>query len=403
MPFNDVIKEDLKTLEINEEQNLTERFVNAKFKRRARKVHPDKPGGNTQEFQELQNAFKRIIKYIQEEAKKEEDEVEEDVNYETQFFMKHNFMKKCSDSYVVYLQETSVDKWKKVLERNMGIYRSDKIKIIYKTGGITLTLYEKPKKDPRSKLHIQSGNQNKNLEFILETLSLFYKEVCETKINTEVGYQDLMRCLCVKCGKTFTSKRGLKQHILRMHDNKKAKQMIEQSIGTADTSQKPKLESITIIETPIVPKENRPLEQHKENTEARQIEEDGDNNDFINNIVEKLLDNFENKEPIQTTKEVESNFQCGVCGKLFKTEEDSEKHIEVDHKERQRIHSEGYKKEIKELTEELEGKNEFIKTLVEKTENLVKKNVSLDKESRRFEMAFKECMVEKEELKKDMN
>ena len=263
MPFNDVIKEDLKTLEINEEQNLTERFVNAKFKRRARKVHPDKPGGNTQEFQELQNAFKRIIKYLQEEAKKEDDEVEEDVNYETQFFMKHNFMKKCSDSYVVYLQETSVDKWKKVLERNMGIYRSDKIKIIYKTGGITLTLYEKPKKDPRSKLHVQSGNQDKNLEFILETLSLFYKEVCEIKVNKEVGYQDLMRCLCVKCGKTFTSKRGLKQHILRMHNSKKARQMIDQSKGISDMSQEQKVELITRVETSILPKENRPLEQQK--------------------------------------------------------------------------------------------------------------------------------------------
>ena len=90
MAINEDIKEDLKTLEINEEQTLTEGFVNAKFKRRARIVHPDKPGGNTQEFQKLQNAFKRIIKYIQEKAKKEDDEVEEDENYETQFFMKHN-------------------------------------------------------------------------------------------------------------------------------------------------------------------------------------------------------------------------------------------------------------------------------------------------------------------------
>ena len=74
--------------------------------------------------------------------------------------MKHNFMKECSASYVVYIQKQVVDCWRRVLERNILIHEKDKIRMIFKTGDITITLYEKTKKDPRSKLHIQSRDQN---------------------------------------------------------------------------------------------------------------------------------------------------------------------------------------------------------------------------------------------------
>ena len=62
----------------------------------------------------------------------------------------------------------------------------------------------------------------KNLDFILEKLSMFYKEVCEFKDETfsAIDYKEMQRCLCGNCGKTFTNKRGLKQHILRMHGSK---------------------------------------------------------------------------------------------------------------------------------------------------------------------------------------
>ena len=96
-----------------------------------------------------------------------------------------------------------------------------KARFIFKTGNITITLYDKPKKDPRSKLHIQSADQKKNLEFIMDKLALFYKEVCITQDNHPSSVMKFKnRAMCPKCGKLFTNKIGFKQHILGMHVQK---------------------------------------------------------------------------------------------------------------------------------------------------------------------------------------
>ena len=68
-----------------------------------------------------------------------------DLDFETEFFMKHNFMKECTSSYVVYIQDALVDRGKKVLERHLKFHKGDKCRVIFKTGEITLTLYIKPK------------------------------------------------------------------------------------------------------------------------------------------------------------------------------------------------------------------------------------------------------------------
>ena len=168
------LKLDLETLRIDETQELTKKFVTAKYKKLAKERHPDREGGNTCKFQELQNAFKRIIKYLEDRQKKEEFEADDD-DFETGFFMQHNLMKECSTSYVIYIQEQFADQWRRVLEKHLTIHKNDKGRLILKTGDITVTLYIKPKKDPRSKLHLQSRDQKKNLEFIIEKLSMFYR------------------------------------------------------------------------------------------------------------------------------------------------------------------------------------------------------------------------------------
>ena len=126
--------------------------------------------------------------------------------------MKHNFMKECTASYVVYIQELYVDCWRIVLERHIGVRKSDKCRVIFKMGDITITLYQRPK------LHIQSGDQNKNLDFILEKLSMFYRDVITIPQEkwAAVEMKEMQKSLCGRCGKTFTNKRGLKQHIMRM-------------------------------------------------------------------------------------------------------------------------------------------------------------------------------------------
>ena len=158
------MQNDLELLKIDNSENLTVRYVTSKYKKMAKVVHPDKQGGKKQNFQELQQAYKRLIKYIESTSDIRSEDIED--NHEKEFFMKNNLMKECSTSVVVYIQDTFVDNWKQTLGRHLNTHSVDKGSIINKTEQITLTLYYKPKKDPRSKLHIQSANKEKNIEFV---------------------------------------------------------------------------------------------------------------------------------------------------------------------------------------------------------------------------------------------
>jgi hypothetical protein len=155
--------------------------------------------------------------------------------------MNHNFVKKCKSSFVIYIEDNLVGKWKKVLESHIAIRRIGNYSLIFKTGDITITLYEKPKKDPRSKLHIQSGDQKKNFEFIIDKLSLFYREACMMKAEalSAMEFNNMDRSVCLKCGKYFTNKKGVKQHMLRMHSNKKEAETIIDSGISLDAEKEP--------------------------------------------------------------------------------------------------------------------------------------------------------------------
>ena len=215
-------------------------------------------------------------------------------------------------------------------------------------------MYEKPKKDPRSKLHIQSGDQTKNLDFILEKLSLFYSEVCEMVENAlgEIDYKEMHKCLCGKCGKTFTNKRGLKQHIMRMHTSKgqktkninKCKDPVtleeevtngagieELSLNIGDSK---RIIEVAAVSKPAVKMSNnsdmRPRLSHisapiplsrkpitvKSPDSASESEDD--NMDFIKDMVNDLVDQCDL---------VGTNYQCGVCGETFDKEKDTNTHI----------------------------------------------------------------------------
>ena len=85
------LKRDFETLGIEEnEDTITVSFVSAKFKQLAKQKHPDKKGGRTVDFQDLQNAYRRIIKHLE----RENEDTEE-------FFMKNNVFKECTTSCVV--------------------------------------------------------------------------------------------------------------------------------------------------------------------------------------------------------------------------------------------------------------------------------------------------------------
>ena len=119
--MSEQIMKDMKTLRIDNDQTLTTKFVTAKYKQLAKERHPDREGGNTEDFQELQNAYRRMINFIEET---EGINVNEE-DLETDFFMKNNVMKECSTSFVFYIQDIYIDKSRVVLEKHLTVRRID--------------------------------------------------------------------------------------------------------------------------------------------------------------------------------------------------------------------------------------------------------------------------------------
>ena len=106
------IKDDLIVMNIEDEQEITKKYVTAKYRKLVKLKHPDKAGGDKSDFQILQQAYKNIIAFIEKnEHHKEKDD------FETDFFTKHNIVKECTNSFVIYLQDSFVIKWRQVLEK----------------------------------------------------------------------------------------------------------------------------------------------------------------------------------------------------------------------------------------------------------------------------------------------
>ena len=328
MEKNKQLKDDLKTLDIGENQILTKSYVNSKYKKMAKIVHPDK-GGTDIDFQDLKNAYCRIIEYIENNQEKEAYE-EEDNDYETEFFKKHNVLKECTSSFVLYIQNELASRWQRVFERHISLHSTDKCRAIFKTGEITLTLYVNPKKDPRSKIHIQGRNQKKNLDFIMEKLSMFYFEVCVMDDNASkaIVLKDLHRSHCIKCGKYFTNRRGLKQHVARMHPS---------TVKELSRTEKSQINSVILDE---VMKVTRPSESISLSQSQRVITASPGELDICSPLRKKSKVERPEKEQTELIKcllgEVldtipDNNYQCGECGKTFVEASQSDEHLLCEH------------------------------------------------------------------------
>ena len=392
---------ELLEIDINTNENITERYVTLKYKKRARIVHPDKIGGNKSDFQELLNAYRRIIKHL--ENMKKEGEVEAEDDPEKEFFMKHNFMKECTNSIVVYVEDGLVDKWKQVLMRHLSFQNMDKCRIIFKSSILTVTLYARPKKDPRSKIHIQSGNQKANLDFVMDTMANLYQEVCK-QVQLDIDPRKIravQRAICGKCGKNFINKKGVKQHILRMHVNKPKILSIEDNVET-------NIEKITAEEedtgeksSPIRPSSFRdiisveftpnisPIAKKKRVTSENIMENEKEGQDVIKSLLKELQDTAVDQSKEQNIEE-NQNYQCGECGKIFPPESD----VDVHMKEKHTVESE--------ITKQLSNAYEQIEKLQTKIEVLIKANVEGEKENNRNKLALAESIFEIQELKKEV-
>ena len=134
------------------------------------------------------------------------------------------------------------------------------------------------------------------------------------------------------------------------------------------------------------------------NKKKRDEKDEGDKMDLISNILDEIL----GRCTLNSGSEVELNYQCGVCGKLFETEHDSQKHIDIEHDDPGCQSCALYEDENKLQCQNIQEKDKMIKQLVEKGEYLVKKNMALDKENQRLKLAFKESMIEKEDIRKEL-
>ena len=217
----ETIKNELRTLKIEDDQELTVKYVTKKYKELAKDVHPDRPRGSNEEFQVLLDAFRRVIGYIE-----ENDGENYKYEYETQFFMKNNVVKECYNSIVIYIEEKFAQIWCAVLDNNIKLFKKNDICTIFKSEKITVTVYIKPKKDKKSKIHVQSRDQKENMTFIMDRMSCFYKEVLSSSflmIANEKNSQEGIKVKCNMCGKEFSSEKGLKSHTTRMHVKNKTK------------------------------------------------------------------------------------------------------------------------------------------------------------------------------------
>ena len=301
--YSEFIK-DLETLEIEVKENLTIKFVTTKYRNLAKERHPDKEGGSNFNFHELQTAYRRVIEHLEEVN----NEGDTEHNFEKEFFMTNNVMKKCIRSFVVYIQDHLVREWKCVLQKHLKVHNDDNGRTIFKSGEITITLYEKPKKDPRSKLHIQSNDQRKNLFYIMDNLASLYQEVSTMNSNPlqAMKFKRLEKAHCNECGKQYANKKGLNVHMQKMHQKKSISACPTLNIGD-EKEPNPKIGSIP---------ENDPAQ-----TEELELDEN-----LVRDIIFDIdMDIFalDNTGPAITPDNVPVNItsveslQCEECGELF--------------------------------------------------------------------------------------
>ena len=59
-------------------------------------------------------------------------------------------------------------------------------------------------------------------------LSIFFREVCSLNKDSLSAFDEvrnMQRAVCGICGTHFTNKKGVRQHILRIHEGKEKKSM----------------------------------------------------------------------------------------------------------------------------------------------------------------------------------
>ena len=166
------INQDLATLDIEEGCSFTLKFLTGKFKNLAQIQHPAKKGGSKEAFQKLKNAYDRLSDMLR------DGQGEDDDNYESEFFKKSNFPLERKTSFVVILENKFANNWEYTLK---DIYSEGKALdnggIQFKVESMTVSFYNKPKKDNKTKVLIQGKNKEAISNFVFESMPKIYRRV----------------------------------------------------------------------------------------------------------------------------------------------------------------------------------------------------------------------------------
>ena len=206
-------KQDLTTLDIKEGADLTIRFITQNFRRLAKIHHPDRPGGNKEAFQKLYNAYLRLLATLDDDHPENSDDL-----HVKEFFNKSNFPQEKINCFVVLLENELSSEWDHILK---DLYGPGKPLVNggvqFKMENMSLSFYEKPKKNKRTKILIQGKDKDFIFDYVFNTLPNVYQRVLTMrKKEVKSDKQDISCDNCVyKSNDTnFLQKHNEIEHIL---------------------------------------------------------------------------------------------------------------------------------------------------------------------------------------------
>ena len=193
------------------------------------------------------------------------------------------------------------------------------------------------------------------------------------------------KAICNKCGRQYISRKSLKNHELKVHVTDK----------NLDTNNQPKKVQMSIESLLIEDAVSK--DSSKQNNKTK---EDVNLDEAVKEIlVDSVIDASGVKKDVPVPQ---SNVQCGVCTKVFEGMENVRAHMDTDHRLPNCGSCEETRNKRTTLESTINSKDKVIEALTEKNELVVRKNVALDKEVRRLQLALTESEKAKNIVKKEL-